>query len=125
MNDEQPVKADPSKFWALVELFGHSQVAGEVSEFVLGGEAFLRVDVPANDGQQAFTKMYGGKAIYAITPMDKEAALALVGIIEARPVEVYRMSSAVHEYMKRSSNQKSLSHRYRDELVDELDEEVF
>ena len=36
MNDEQPVKADPSKFWALVELFGHSQVAGEVSEFVLG-----------------------------------------------------------------------------------------
>ena len=41
MNDEQPVKADPSKFWALVELFGHSQVAGEVSEFVLGFSSFF------------------------------------------------------------------------------------
>lgn len=33
--------------WCLVELFGHQQVVGLVSEQTIGGQAFIRVDVPA------------------------------------------------------------------------------
>jgi hypothetical protein len=32
--------------WAVVELFGHQQIAGRVTEASIGGCSFLRVDVP-------------------------------------------------------------------------------
>jgi hypothetical protein len=41
--------------WAVVELFGHVTLAGEVSEQTLGGSAFIRLDVPEVNGQSAFT----------------------------------------------------------------------
>lgn len=107
--DVQQEKTDPSKFWALIELFGHSQIAGEVSEFTLGGESFIRVDVPAVGEQHAFTKMYGGKAIYAISPMDKEGALALVGCLDAKPIQPYQMANAFSAYVKERSISR-LSH---------------
>ena len=40
--------SDQEKFdqWAVVELFGHQQIAGRVTEASIGGCSFLRVDVP-------------------------------------------------------------------------------
>lgn len=32
--------------WAIVDLFGHTRIAGKVSEQVIGGCSFVRVDVP-------------------------------------------------------------------------------
>lgn len=75
--------------WALVEIFGHERIAGEVSEQTIGGEGFIRVDVPAVNGQAAFTRLYGGKAIYSITPVSEDIARRAAASMQARPVTVY------------------------------------
>ncbi|MGE5320757.1 MAG: hypothetical protein ACM3KD_11295 [Hyphomicrobiaceae bacterium] len=62
--------------WALIELFGHQKIAGLVTEQAIGGCAFIRVDVPAIDGQQPFTKLYGQGAIYAMTFVTEPVARA-------------------------------------------------
>ena len=82
---------EPAAFdtWAIVELFGHNVIAGRVSEQTIGGAAFIRVDVPEVDGLPAFTKFYGGAAVYAITPCgEAEARVACAGL-RVRPVQPY------------------------------------
>jgi len=75
--------------WAIIELFGHSKLAGRVSEQTLGGATFLRVDVPEVAGCPAFTRFYGASAVYAITPVDEETARQVVRALRPRPVHVY------------------------------------
>jgi hypothetical protein len=72
--------------WAIVELFGHQQIAGYLSEQALGGTSFVRVDVPDVDGQPGFTKFFGGSAIYAITPTTEEIATVAAQHLSIRPV---------------------------------------
>lgn len=79
--------------WAIVELFGHQRIAGKVSEEVIGGSSFVRVDVPAIEDQAAFTKLYGGSAIYAITPTDEATAMRAVSSFRVVPVEMWRLVS--------------------------------
>lgn len=79
------------EFWGVVELFGHNQVAGLVSEATLGGCSFVRVDVPEAEGRQAFTKYYGQGAIYAMHPCSEELARAAAAELHGRgaPMPVY------------------------------------
>ena len=88
--------------FAVVEVMGHNTFAGKVSEHVIGGSAFIRVDVPeiperrwkekrsvwnsaknsyeVNEVEEstpvmpAFTKLIGASSIYAITPCSEEVA---------------------------------------------------
>jgi hypothetical protein len=78
--------------FAIVELFGHQIIAGKVSGQVIGGQGFVRVDVPAVDGQDGFTKFYGAGAIYAITPCDEDTALAAVVGLKGKPIEVWKLN---------------------------------
>ena len=73
--------------WAIVELFGHSRIAGRVTEQVIGGCSFVRVDVPAVNGDQPFTKLYGNGAIYAMSLVDEETATGAASMIRVRPVD--------------------------------------
>lgn len=75
--------------WAVVEIFGHERIAGEVSEQVIAGHGFVRVDVPELDGQAAFTRMYGHAAIYSITPVSEDIARRAAAGMRVRPVNVY------------------------------------
>lgn len=84
MNEEQSFKA-----WCIVELFGHTTLAGYVSEQDIGGASFIRLDVPAVDGQAEFTKLLGEKAIYSITPTSEAVARSAIEHIRAKPVNVY------------------------------------
>lgn len=79
----------PYEGWAIVELFGHQQIAGRISEQAIGGASFVRVDVPDLLGAQPFTKFYGGAAIYAITPTDEQTATIAAGMIKSRPVQAW------------------------------------
>lgn len=80
--------------WAIVELFGHTQIAGLVTEATIGGCSFVRVDVPETNGRPAFTKFYGNGAIYSMTPVgEEEAKMALVNIMP-RPVSTYLLPTA-------------------------------
>lgn len=73
----------------IVELFGHQKIAGLVTEQVIAGQGFIRVDVPETHRHPAFTRMFGSGAIYSITPVSEEIAQAAAESIYIEPVQVY------------------------------------
>jgi len=75
--------------FCIVELFGHQKIAGRVTEQVIGGQGFIRVDVPNTKRNEGFTRMYGAGAIYSITPVSEEIANLAAESIWAEPVTVY------------------------------------
>ena len=77
--------------WAILEIFGHQRYAGLVSEQTIGGASFVRIDVPAIEGQLAFTKLLGATAIYGITPVSEEIAKGMAGQMRKRPIDVFEL----------------------------------
>ena len=86
---------DKFEEWAIIELFGHQRIAGRVSEQQIGGESFIRVDVPpANCNGTQFepmTKLYGPGAIYCITPVTEQAARLAAAAAVERPVKRWEL----------------------------------
>lgn len=86
--------------WAVVELLGHRQIAGRVTEEPVAGTNMLRVDVPAVDEWPAHTKYFGGGSIYAIHPCTEDIArkasanLAAAWGYTPMPVSVPELSAA-------------------------------
>jgi len=76
-------------FYAIVELFGHTKIAGRVTEQVIGGQAFVRVDVPEHGNNDAFTKLYGAGAIYCMSPCSEAVARRALGNITVSAISVY------------------------------------
>ena len=72
--------------WCIIELMGHQHIAGMVSEQSLGGESFIRVDVPDVENMKGYTKMYGKGAIYAITPTDEATCKVFIANTWQPPV---------------------------------------
>ena len=77
----------------IVEIMGHQQIAGLVSEQVIAGTAFVRVDVPATSSRAGYTKFYGGAAIYSITPVEASVAQAMAEGLNQPPIEVWRLKA--------------------------------
>jgi len=75
--------------WSIIEIFGHTQIAGRVTEEAIGGSSFLRLDVPECNGKPAFTKYYGNGAIYSMTSCSEEIARAALESIRPAPINVY------------------------------------
>ncbi len=75
--------------YCIIELFGRQVIAGLVTEQTIGSSSFVRVDVPAIDGRAAFTRFYGDKAIYCITPVSYEAAVEALRYSRPDPINVY------------------------------------
>ena len=75
--------------WAVVELFGHQRIAGRVTEQVIAGQGFIRVDVPAIGNIVAFTRLFGPGAIYSIIPTTEEMVLAHVSANVGEPIHIY------------------------------------
>lgn len=89
----------PDELWAIVELFGHARIAGRISEHSLGG-TFVRVDVPALSGRPAFTKLYGPNAVYAMTFVDRDVALAAAEKLRIVPVTPYDVGALTTEAVR-------------------------
>jgi hypothetical protein len=103
----------PPKTWAIIELFGHTRLAGAVSEQSFGGESFTRVDVPEVsfadtdrvNGQvvpvrrviQAHTKLVGGKAIYSIAFVDEASALVAAHAIKHEPIRAWELRNQLEQ----------------------------
>lgn len=66
---------------ALVELFGHQRIAGKVSEQVIAGVGFIRVDVPETIRKPAYTRFFNPSAVYGITPVTEDVAAMLAQTI--------------------------------------------
>lgn len=75
--------------WAIVEVMGRQVYAGLVTEQTIGGCPFVRVDVPAVEGQAEFTKFLGSGAIFSITPVGEELARRAAENSCTRPVSIY------------------------------------
>lgn len=67
--------------WACVEIFGHRKHYGRITEVEKFGAKMLRVDVPLAaaapllaEPEKFETFVYGGAAIFSVTPMTEEAA---------------------------------------------------
>ncbi|WP_069267384.1 hypothetical protein [Paraburkholderia nodosa] len=89
--------------WALIELFGHQRIAGRVSDLTIGGESFVRVDVPACEATddepalQAFTKAFGKGAIYGITFLDEAASRLFVRQLRVQPIGTWELKRALQD----------------------------
>ena len=71
----------PPELWACVEVFGHRKHYGRIKEIERFGSKMLRVDVPTQasapllgESEKFETFLYGGGAIFSLTPMTEEAA---------------------------------------------------
>jgi hypothetical protein len=74
---------------AVVQLMGHSMIAGWITEETHVGTEMLRVDVPETESTPAFTNFYGGSAIYSVTPVDEATMRAAVQQARVKPINVY------------------------------------
>lgn len=71
--------------WALLELMGHRQRIGRVSEVEAYGGKLLRIDIPVAEGEgvteshgPCVTEFYGASSVYALRPLSEAVALAMV-----------------------------------------------
>ena len=78
--------------FAIVEILGRKVVAGRVTEQVIAGQGFIRVDIPAIKDQAAFTQLYGPGSIYAITPTTEEIARAYVARNVEAPIHPWQLA---------------------------------
>lgn len=88
-NQEQQTTTTAFESWALVELMGHQRIVGKAKEEPHFGAPLLRIDVPATDSEAAYTKFYGGGAIYCITPITEAVALRMLANIRPDPVPAW------------------------------------
>lgn len=105
-NDQQKAS---NGFWAIVEIFGHQRIAGFLSEQTIGGQSFVRVDVPElpakpgrydSDGPvSAHSKLYGGSAIYAISPVDEPIARVAAAEIRHKPLTSYGIADVLRNML--------------------------
>ncbi|GGG97612.1 hypothetical protein [Pedobacter zeae] len=79
--------------WCIVELFGHSQIAGKCTEQNIAGTNMLRVDVPETSKNGPFTKFYGAAAIYAINPVTEEVVKAKAEMLQTQPIERWNIKT--------------------------------
>ena len=94
---EDTKASQPEKFdqWAVLELFGHLRLAGRVTEASIGGCSFLRVDVPNKDGETEFTRYFGQGAIYSMTPVTRDVAIAVGNGSATAPVKPWEPPKAL------------------------------
>ena len=72
--------------WAIIELMGHRKLAGKVSEYSIGGAAFIRVDIPGSA-----TQLYNPSAVYCITPTTEEIARQVAANHMPEPVQRWEL----------------------------------
>ena len=108
----------PFEHYALVELFGHQRIAGKVTEAEIGGGKFIRVDVPAIGDAQPLTRFYSPGAIYGITPVTEETALALAAQFRVEPITPWEAKNALEVYEAKQKQRELPGRTYDDEEDD-------
>lgn len=73
----------PLDTYGRLEVMGHQSFVGKLSEEVVAGISLVRIDVTAGD--KVITKLFGGTAIYCITPMTEEEVKEIERYTSARP----------------------------------------
>lgn len=86
--------------WCVVELFGHSRIAGRCTEQNVAGTNMLRVDVPDTSNQPGFTRFLSSGAIYAINPVSEGVARQIAENLQIQPVNIWDVRRLVDQKLK-------------------------
>ncbi len=110
--------------WGIVELLGHVQMAGRLSEEPRFGTTLGRCDVPTGDGFT--TRYFGGNSIYRVTITDE--ATAREAAMPARPYAFgARRALPAHsddfEDTNPFENNDSIIESWEDEITPDLDDD--
>lgn len=65
--------------WAVVEIMGHRQRAGAISDAIVAGKTFLRIEHPTladHTSAAPLTEFYSAESIFAIRPCSMEEVKA-------------------------------------------------
>ncbi|WP_316851200.1 hypothetical protein [Pedobacter agri] len=100
-------KTEKFDLWCIIELFGHSQIAGKCTEQNIAGTNMLRVDVPETSRQGSFTKFYGSAAIYAINPVSEEIAKAKAESLQIAPIKAWDIKEMQDKVMALASGMQN------------------
>lgn len=87
--------------WAIVEVMGHTVYAGFCTDASVGGQSYLRVDVPAKDKRPPFTKLLAPGSIFSISPADEETVRAFVDRREMLPFDRFTLQEAAKAMAKK------------------------
>lgn len=98
MSEEQ------SSQWAVVELFGHKTIAGQISKET-GLFPLLRIDVPATSDYPSYTVEYGPAAIYGITYVSEAVAKATAESLKVKPINIYSPDLVTREQFETAVDQ--------------------
>lgn len=83
--------------WGIVDLFGHTKLAGRLSNHAFGGDTFLRVDIPNENGSGFYTRLFGKGAIYSISFTDETIARAAAKRCSPEPISAYELKRLLPE----------------------------
>lgn len=72
--------------WVIIELMGHRKLGGYLTEQVIAGRAFVRIDVVNTEGVAIATQFYSPDAVYCITPTTQDVATAYGANHKPEPV---------------------------------------
>lgn len=75
--------------WAIVDVMGHQRFVGRVTEEVVAGKGFVRVDMPETKSEKSWTKLIGTASIYSITPVSEAIAREMAESNSRAPVSAY------------------------------------
>lgn len=107
--------SDTFEEWAIVGLMGHQRIAGLIREVTIAGAGFLRIDVPAIDTEQPFSRIFGSTAIYSIDLVTEATARAVAAGLRVSPVSRWDVSPLIEDAVKKTRLQ------LRDEYDDDHD----
>jgi len=108
--------------WAIVEIMGHVRLAGRVTEQAIGGQPFIRVDVPGPLDTIRLTRFYGAQAIYSITPVSEQVARLAAQRAGQLPVQRWELPAHVQQAIE--EREQANRDKNQAEVDDELDEEA-
>jgi hypothetical protein len=118
MRETMPEEKKAFDAWAIVELMGHLQLAGKISEENLFGTVLMRVDVPDEKQESGFyTRYFGGGSIYSLTPCTEEVARAVAAQREQKPSFAYGLPKQLSGAME-----ADISHNHPDIDGDDEDQ---
>ena len=81
-------RAKAHEGWAILELMGHRRLGGKVTEALICGASFLRIDVPS---EPPATQFYAPGSLYCITPTTEAIARAFATREAPAPVQRWEL----------------------------------
>lgn len=87
--------------WALLELMGRQRLAGKVTEQVIAGTGFLRVDVPETKSNPKFTRFISPGSIYAINPITEDVAKMYAENLQIKPIDSWDIQAFMQKVEQR------------------------